>query len=213
MFHCRILPRSFLFFRQGQKLGEARLNVPGRHNVQNAVGVIALATELGIPFEKIAKALPKFQHARRRFEIKYASDRFLLVDDYAHHPTEIRATLADRTFDWSQSRADNVSAASLHPNQGVATGIWRRLRSGRSHCYHRRLSRKRAAHSRDQRANHCRCDFAHGHRGVTYQSRFDHVHHDIGNMLASGDLVLSLGAGTFTSNYRFWRRSWWSRKN
>ena len=47
----------FSVFRQGQKLGEARLNVPGRHNVQNAVGVIALATELGIPFEKIAKAL------------------------------------------------------------------------------------------------------------------------------------------------------------
>src|SRR5438046_7894582 len=84
----------FSVFRQGQKLGEARLNVPGRHNVQNAVGVVALATELGVPFEKIAKALPKFRHARRRFEIKYASDRFLLVDDYEHHPTEIRATLA-----------------------------------------------------------------------------------------------------------------------
>src|SRR5205807_3691881 len=65
----------FSVFRQGQKLGEARLNVPGRHNVQNAVGVIALATELGIPFEKIANALAKFRHARRRFEIKYASDR------------------------------------------------------------------------------------------------------------------------------------------
>src|SRR6266436_6611294 len=84
----------FSVFHQGEKLGEARLNVPGRHNVQNATDVIALATELGIPFEKIAKALAKFRHARRRFEIKYASDRFLLVDDYAHHPTEIRATLA-----------------------------------------------------------------------------------------------------------------------
>ena len=56
--------------------------------------MIALATELGIPFEKIAKSLGNFEHARRRFEIKYASERFLLVDDYAHHPTEIRATLA-----------------------------------------------------------------------------------------------------------------------
>ena len=60
----------------------------------NALGVIALATELGIPFEKIAASLRKFEHARRRFEIKYPSERFLLVDDYAHHPTEIRATLA-----------------------------------------------------------------------------------------------------------------------
>src|SRR5256885_13059462 len=84
----------FCVHRRGEPLGEAILNVPGQHNVQNAVGVIALATELGIPFEKIAASLRKFEHARRRFEIKYQSDRFLLVDDYAHHPTEISATLA-----------------------------------------------------------------------------------------------------------------------
>src|SRR5438874_13658058 len=83
----------FRVYRQGKQLGEAVLNVPGQHNVHNAIGVISLATELGIPFEKIAASLRKFEHARRRFEIKYASDRFLLVDDYAHHPTEIRATL------------------------------------------------------------------------------------------------------------------------
>jgi UDP-N-acetylmuramate--alanine ligase len=83
----------FCVYHRGKKVGEAVLNVPGEHNVHNAIGVIALATELGVPFEKIAASLCKFQHARRRFEIKYASDRFLLVDDYAHHPTEIRATL------------------------------------------------------------------------------------------------------------------------
>src|SRR5881392_3167658 len=83
----------FCVYLRGQQLGEAVLNVPGRHNVQNAIGVIGLANELGISFEKIAASLRKFEHARRRFEIKYASDRFLLVDDYAHHPTEIRATL------------------------------------------------------------------------------------------------------------------------
>ena len=85
---------TFSVQRGAEKLGNATLSVPGRHNVSNALGVIALATELGIPFEKIAKSLGTFRHARRRFEIKYQSDRFLLVDDYAHHPTEIRATLA-----------------------------------------------------------------------------------------------------------------------
>src|SRR5215467_9383792 len=84
---------SFLVYRRGEKLGQATLNVPGEHNVHNALGVIALASELSIPFEKITASLRKFEHARRRFEIKYASDRFLLVDDYGHHPTEIRATL------------------------------------------------------------------------------------------------------------------------
>src|SRR5205814_131450 len=84
----------FCVYKRGEKLGEAVLNVPGRHNVSNALGVIALASEIGIPFDKIATSLARFQHARRRFEIKYQSERFLLVDDYAHHPTEISATLA-----------------------------------------------------------------------------------------------------------------------
>ncbi|MGZ4967277.1 MAG: UDP-N-acetylmuramate--L-alanine ligase, partial [Chthoniobacterales bacterium] len=84
----------FCVWRRGEQLGEAVLNVPGRHNVSNALGVIALATEVGIPFEKVVASLRNFQHARRRFEIKYSSERFLLVDDYAHHPTEIRATIA-----------------------------------------------------------------------------------------------------------------------
>src|SRR5205814_1390774 len=83
----------FSVYRGKEKLGEAVLNVPGEHNVRNALGVIALATELGVAFEKIAKSLTKFQHARRRFEIKYDSPRFLLVDDYGHHPTKIKATL------------------------------------------------------------------------------------------------------------------------
>ena len=91
---CTISPPLFASQRGNEKLGDATLSVPGRHNVSNALGVIALATELGIPFDKIAKSLGTFRHARRRFEIKYQSDRFLLVDDYAHHPTEIRATLA-----------------------------------------------------------------------------------------------------------------------
>ncbi|MCX6966234.1 MAG: UDP-N-acetylmuramate--L-alanine ligase [Verrucomicrobia bacterium] len=79
---------------RGARLGEVELNVPGRHNVSNAMSVIALASELGIPFEKIAAALASFRGARRRFDIKYRSDKFLVVDDYAHHPSEVRATLA-----------------------------------------------------------------------------------------------------------------------
>src|SRR5205814_8947533 len=89
----RAFGSDFCVYFRGRKLGEAVLNVPGPHNVHNALGVIALAVELGIPFKKIAACLRKFEHARRRFEIKYESERFLLVDDYAHHPTEIRATL------------------------------------------------------------------------------------------------------------------------
>jgi UDP-N-acetylmuramate--alanine ligase len=185
----------FSVFRRGEKLGEAVLNVPGRHNVSNALGVIALASELGIPFDKIVASLGKFQHARRRFEIKYQSDRFLLVDDYAHHPTEINATLATaraagrkrvltmfqphrysrtkalrREFGRAFDSADRVVITDIYPaSEKPLPGI-----TGQTIA--------------DEIA-------AHGHRGVSYQPRLSQVHRDIGNMIASGDLIMSLGAG------------------
>ena len=84
----------FEVYRRGELLGSAVLNVPGRHNVSNATSAVALATELGVPFEKIAAALATFEGARRRFEFKHRGPRFWVVDDYGHHPSEIRATLA-----------------------------------------------------------------------------------------------------------------------
>ncbi len=92
--HAKDFQSHFRVVRGGEPLGAITLNVPGRHNISNAVGVIALATELGVPFAKIAEALETFRGARRRFEIKYRSERYMIVDDYGHHPSEIRATLA-----------------------------------------------------------------------------------------------------------------------
>ena len=92
--HAKDFQSHFRVLRGGEPLGAVTLNVPGRHNVSNALGVIALATELGIGFAKIGEALEGFRGARRRFEIKHRSDRCMIVDDYGHHPTEIRATLA-----------------------------------------------------------------------------------------------------------------------
>lgn len=90
---CADALSRFEVYQRGERLGEVCLNVPGRHNVSNAVSVIALACEIGVPFEKIAEGLASFQGARRRFEIKYKSPSYLVVDDYAHHPTELKATL------------------------------------------------------------------------------------------------------------------------
>lgn len=84
---------QFKVFRHGTWLGDFTLNVPGKHNVSNAVGVVALATELGVAVEKIAEAFETFRGAKRRFEVKYRSDNYMVVDDYGHHPSEIRATL------------------------------------------------------------------------------------------------------------------------
>ncbi len=76
------------------RLGAVRLRLPGRHNVANALAAIAVGRELLIPFETIARALASFTGVVRRFELKGERDGVLVVDDYAHHPTELKATLA-----------------------------------------------------------------------------------------------------------------------
>jgi UDP-N-acetylmuramate--L-alanine ligase/UDP-N-acetylenolpyruvoylglucosamine reductase len=85
---------EFKVFAKDAELGVATLGIPGRHNVLNALAAIGIATRLGVPFEKIREALESFRGARRRFESKYQSAHYQIIDDYGHHPTEIKATLA-----------------------------------------------------------------------------------------------------------------------
>lgn len=77
----------------GETIGKGHLIVPGRHNVLNSLGAIAAARVLGIPMETILASLEKFTGAKRRFETKGKVNGVWVVDDYAHHPTEIEVTL------------------------------------------------------------------------------------------------------------------------
>lgn len=77
-----------------QELGELTLRVPGRHNVSNALAAIAVAIELGVPFDRIAPALAGFIGADRRFQRLGDVGDITVVDDYGHHPTEIAAVVA-----------------------------------------------------------------------------------------------------------------------
>jgi UDP-N-acetylmuramate--alanine ligase len=74
-------------------MGQLTLNVPGRHNLQNALAAIAVGTELGLSFERIASGLRDFRGAERRFEVRGEAGGVLVIDDYGHHPTEISAVL------------------------------------------------------------------------------------------------------------------------
>jgi UDP-N-acetylmuramate--alanine ligase len=76
-------------------LGTAKIQVPGRHNILNALAAIGVALRLKIPFDIIAQGLQEFRGVRRRFEIKYLDEirKRIIIDDYGHHPTEISATL------------------------------------------------------------------------------------------------------------------------
>ena len=85
---------EFEVFAEKEKLGTVVLGIPGKHNVLNALAAIGIATRLGVPFERVKQALESFRGARRRFESKFAGAHFQIIDDYGHHPTEIKATLA-----------------------------------------------------------------------------------------------------------------------
>lgn len=78
---------------EGKKLGTICLHVPGLHNVRNSLGALAAASYCGIPFDVSARAISHFKGAKRRFETKFHNEDLWIVDDYAHHPTEIKATL------------------------------------------------------------------------------------------------------------------------
>jgi UDP-N-acetylmuramate--alanine ligase len=85
---------SFTVWRGAEPVGEVTLKVPGLHNIYNSLAAIAVAFELEVPFDKIAEALSSFSNAERRFQFKGEAAGVRVVDDYGHHPTEIKATLA-----------------------------------------------------------------------------------------------------------------------
>jgi UDP-N-acetylmuramate--alanine ligase len=75
-------------------LGTLTLAVPGRHNLQNALAAVAVGSELGLTFDRIAEGLRDFRGVERRFELRGEPNGILIVDDYGHHPTEIAAVMA-----------------------------------------------------------------------------------------------------------------------
>jgi UDP-N-acetylmuramate--alanine ligase len=87
------LTSTFRLSADGEDLGEFKLSVPGAHNVLNATAAAAVARELGIPPSAVREALADFTAPDRRFQIKGVERGITVMDDYGHHPTEIRATL------------------------------------------------------------------------------------------------------------------------
>jgi UDP-N-acetylmuramate--alanine ligase len=85
---------DFLAMGNGQSLGLIRLRIPGEHNVRNGLAAVAVAMTLGVEFDVTRRALAAFGGVGRRFQVVGEANRVTVIDDYAHHPTEIRATLA-----------------------------------------------------------------------------------------------------------------------
>ncbi len=88
----------FNVYYKGEKLSEIELGVPGEYNIYNALAAIVVARQLGIEFHKIKDILRNFKGAQRRFQIVGEAEGITIVDDYAHHPTEIKETLKAAKF-------------------------------------------------------------------------------------------------------------------
>ena len=93
---------TYSVFRAEECLGEIELNVPGEHNVLNSLAAVVLGLEMGLSFEEIQKGIYTYKGVRRRFDIKGTFNDIMVVDDYAHHPTEVEATLNSAKTGWDR---------------------------------------------------------------------------------------------------------------
>ncbi len=95
---------SFTVTANNEVLGEINLQAPGDHNIKNALAAVAVGRELGIPFNKIKSGLERFRGVFRRFQLKLETDDLIVIDDYAHHPTEVQATIHGARKGWADRR-------------------------------------------------------------------------------------------------------------
>jgi|TARA_B110000263_G_scaffold118148_1_gene102978 UDP-N-acetylmuramate--alanine ligase len=93
---------EYTLFHKKNNLGKININVPGEHNILNSLAAITLGIELDIPLEKVKSGIKSYKGVRRRFEIKKNDQDVLVIDDYAHHPTEVEATINAAKNGWNK---------------------------------------------------------------------------------------------------------------
>jgi UDP-N-acetylmuramate--alanine ligase len=183
-------------YHRGQKMGAIDLNLPGIHNVYNATASIAVGVELDVGFDQIRAALENVEGVQRRLEIKGEIDGITVIDDYGHHPTEIKVTLEAIEENWpdrrkvvvfqphrySRTRAlfDEFSRAFYQSDILVVMPIYA-------------ASEKKIEGVSSKKL--CAQIKAHGHKEVMYASGFKAALAYLKNNLRPGDVLLTLGAG------------------
>ncbi len=186
----------FDIYHHGKKLGMINLNLPGIHNVYNATASIAVGVELNIAFDQIKSALETVEGVQRRLEIKGETNGVTVIDDYGHHPTEIKVTLETVEENWqnrrkvvvfqphrySRTRAlfDEFSRAFYQSDVLVVLPIYA-------------ASEKKIAGVTSQ--NLCEEIKAHGHKEVIHADGFKAALSHLKQTLQPGDVLLTLGAG------------------
>lgn len=187
---------QFQVQQRGKILGTVLLNIPGMQNVSNALGVVALAMEMGVSFDVIAQALQEFRGANRRFEVKFRNADYMVVDDYAHHPTEIKATLAAaKASGWSRI------IALFQPHRYTRTQLLFEEFVGAFKDAHRvfitdiyAASEKPIENVNAQRLTQSIRELG-GVAEVDFESNLQTLRKRVSREMQPGDLLLTLGAG------------------
>lgn len=193
---CEGLKSYFSVFHSGKLLGDITLNLPGIHNVYNSLAGIAVGRELGIDFDVIKSALETLQGVQRRLEIKGRINGITVVDDYGHHPTEIKTTLCAVKESWpdrrkvvifqphrySRTRAlfDDFARAFYQSDVLIVLPIYPAGEKPLPGVDSSTLSEAIRSH---------------GHKDVSYAENFEAAVSLAGNIVKDGDIVLTLGAG------------------
>lgn len=188
---------SFELLRRGASLGRVKLPMIGDHNVQNALAAIAVADELSVPVSKCQAALREFEGVDRRFTVRGEVDGVLVVDDYGHHPEEIRVTIAaaraaypDRRvfavfqphrYSRTQAHFDAFVATFFAADQVVVAPIYPAGEAPLAGVDHHALTK--ALHDQGHQAAEPVSDLAEAERLVVRAAR-------------PGDLVICFGAGS-----------------
>ena len=179
----------------GKRLGEVELHVPGMHNVRNALAAVAVGIEMDVPFDVTVEALAGYRPVSRRFEVKGEAAGVTVIDDYAHHPTEIKATLegARSGFDkrivavfqphlYSRTRdfREDFGRAFMNSDVLIVTDIYPSREAPIEGVTGKMVSD---------------AALAAGHRNVVYIEKKEDIPEYLAGMVRDNDLVFTFGAG------------------
>jgi len=179
--------------RGGGPVGEIRVRLPGRHFVLDALAAAAVCLELGVPFTVVAEAAARFQGARRRFETVGEAGGVVVMDDYAHHPTEVRATVATARQRFPGRRLIGVYQPHTYSRISYLWDEWTRCWEGLDalvvlETYAAREAPLPGRGARDLAAAITR-------PAASYAADFDDAARQAAALAKPGDVVFTIGAG------------------
>ncbi len=187
---------KFSVYYDGKQLGEIQLNLPGIHNVYNATASIAVAMELDIAFDHIKEALETVDGVQRRLEMKGEKNGVTVIDDYGHHPTEIKTTLQALEENWPDRRKVVVFQPHRYTRTQALFDDFTRA------FYQSDLLVVLPIYSAGEKIiegvtsqSLCEGIKAHGHKEVLCVEDFKQAVTHLKKILTSGDILLTLGAG------------------